>query len=158
MESILITGGSGTIGRELISAIDQSKYEIRVLSRSKKTIEGAKVFGWDINQNYIEEGVLENLDHLVHLAGSNVSSGRWTDKRKQEILDSRIKSLSLIKSKLRAPLKTFVSASGSSYYGTTTVDKIFAEDDKIKFENTDFLNEVTHKWEAAAKELSLIHI
>jgi uncharacterized protein YbjT (DUF2867 family) len=40
METVLITGGSGKIGKELIAKIDTSKYEIRILSRSKKSIDG----------------------------------------------------------------------------------------------------------------------
>jgi uncharacterized protein (TIGR01777 family) len=154
MESILITGGSGKIGRELIAKIDTSKFEIRVLSRSKKSIDGCKVFIWDIDQDYIAKEALENLDHVIHLSGSDVSAGRWTSKRKQEIKDSRIKSLDLINSNLTAPLKTLLSASGISYYGTRTVDTIFEETDIIKFEQTDFLAEVTHQWEAAAKSFS----
>jgi len=150
MESILITGGSGIIGREIISKIDKSKFEVRVLSRSKKNIDGCKVFGWDVDQDFIEDSALENLDHIIHLAGSNVSAGRWTNSRKKEILDSRIKSIELINSKLKKPLKTFISASGSSYYGTKTVEQIFSEEDEIQLAASDFLGDVTHKWEAAA--------
>ncbi|HKL67706.1 MAG TPA: NAD-dependent epimerase/dehydratase family protein, partial [Bacteroidales bacterium] len=77
--SVLITGGSGLVGRRLIPALTASGYEVRVLSRRKADIPGAKTYKWNIKDQFIEDGALENLDHIIHLAGSNIGKGRWTE-------------------------------------------------------------------------------
>ena len=150
METVLITGGSGKIGRELISKIDQTKYDVRVLSRSGKPISACSVFKWDVDNFSIDKKSLENLDHIIHLAGSDVSTGRWTSSRKKEIRDSRIKSLSLIETHLIRPLKSFTLASGISIYGTRTTAEIFSENSEIENKSDDFLAQVSEDWEAAA--------
>jgi uncharacterized protein (TIGR01777 family) len=152
METVLITGATGTIGGQLIPLLLAEGYNIRILTRNKsKSSIMSSVFEWDIDKGYIEEGALDNVDHIIHLAGASVSK-RWTDKTRQSILDSRIKAAELIYQKLEHRLKSFISASGISYYGTVTVDKIFTEKDKINYANDDFLADVTHKWEKAAEQ------
>ncbi len=154
METVLITGATGTIGGQLIPLLIQNGYAIRILTRNKtKGAINTAIYEWDIEKNYIEEGALEGVDHIIHLAGSSVSE-RWTSKRKQQILDSRIKAANLLFQHSNHPLKTFISASGISYYGTKTVDKIFKEEDIIKFNQSDFLAYVTHNWEKAADQFA----
>ena len=77
METILITGGSGKIGRALIGSLNQSEYDLRVLSRSTNPISGCAVFKWDVNNDYIDASALDNVDHIIHLAGADVSAKRW---------------------------------------------------------------------------------
>ena len=152
METVLITGATGTIGGQLIPLLIQVGYSVRILTRNKqKNGINTAIFEWDVQKEYIEEGALDGVDHIIHLAGSSVSQ-RWTTDRKQEILDSRIKSAGLLLKHLKLPLKSFISASGISYYGTKTVDKIFTEEDSIKFNQSDFLAQVTHNWENAADQ------
>lgn len=155
MATILITGGSGIIGSALIPQLTKKGHVVRVLSRTKSAISGAHVFSWDIDQELIEEGALENVDHIIHLSGYNVSEGRWTKRRKKQIEDSRIKAVAILKKHLKDhKLKSFISASGVSYYGTVTSDKIFTEDHLVKFKNTDYLAWVSHQWEHAAHQFA----
>lgn len=155
METVLITGATGTIGGQLLPLLIQEGYAIRILTRNKtKGAINTAIYEWDIEKDYIEEGALEGVDHIIHLAGSSVSE-RWTADRKQQILDSRIKAANLLFKHLKHPLKSFISASGISYYGTKTVDKIFKEEDIIKFNQDDFLAYVTHNWEKAADQFAI---
>ena len=151
MATILITGGTGIIGSALIPKLKEKGHEIRILSRSRKDHPHAKVFTWDIDEETIKDGALNEIDHIIHLAGYNVSEGRWTENRKQLIKDSRIKSVAVIKKHLGdQKIKSFISASGISIYGVTTSEQIFEEDTEVKLADNDFLGKVSVEWEKAA--------
>lgn len=154
-QKVLITGGTGLIGKRLTELLLQKGYEVAILSRGKKNIPSVKVYEYDTEKDYIETGALANTSHLIHLAGAGVADERWTEKRKKIILDSRIKPIELINRKLKAEqivLKSFVSASGSSYYGEDSGDKRNTEQDPP---NSDFLSYVTVEWEKAADLIAL---
>jgi len=152
MQNILITGGSGLIGQELSKQLKALNYGVAHLTRSLKQNAAYKQYRWDIAADYIDEKAFENTDIIIHLAGENVSNGRWTAQQKQKILDSRIKSAELISKHLKdKKLKAFISASGISYYGTVTSPQIFNENDPA---GTDFLAQVSVKWENAVHAMS----
>lgn len=151
MPKILITGGSGMIGQHLIPKLLKKGYDIHVLSRSKGSNDKYKIFQWDVEGSYIEDGALEGVDHIIHLAGYNVSEGRWTEKRKQLIYNSRVQSLQLLINHLEGKtIKSVISASGVSIYGTRTSDHIFQESDALTTTKDDFLANVSIDWENAA--------
>lgn len=147
---VLITGGTGLIGRELSKKLLQKGYEVAVLSRSKKKDADIKTCEWDPANNKIEEGAIETADYIIHLAGANLSDKRWTEKRKQIIVDSRVETAELLFNKVREAKsnpKAFISASAINYYGTVTSDRIFIENDPPA---GDFLGETCRKWELSA--------
>ncbi len=148
--SVLITGGSGLIGRYLTSALLSEGYKVSHLSR--RTVQSGKVmaFRWDPENNILDPSVFEGVDYVIHLAGANIGERRWTLKRKDEILSSRVDSAKLlhhviINNGIR--IKAFISASATGYYGSITSDKIYNENDMPA---TDFLGTTCRKWEEAA--------
>ncbi|WP_299056113.1 TIGR01777 family oxidoreductase [uncultured Polaribacter sp.] len=155
MAKILITGGSGLIGKRLTEILKNSNHTISILSRNpKKTHE----FKWDISADFIDKDALINTDYIIHLAGDGIADKRWSSDRKTEIIDSRVKSANLLFKKIKElniPLKGFISASGSNYYGAKTTTNIYQETDAA---GTDFLGEVCEKWEAAANEFKSLNI
>ncbi|PIF46135.1 hypothetical protein CLU96_3154 [Chryseobacterium sp. 52] len=147
-EIILITGAGGMIARELSKKIEK-EYTVRFLTRKKKHDND---FEWDIKKGTIDESALDNVSHIIHLAGANISEKRWTQERKQELISSRVDSAGLLLETIRKKkikLKSFISASGINYYGTVTTDKIYTEDDAS---GNDFLSEVVVVWEKAADD------
>ncbi|MBV8327677.1 TIGR01777 family oxidoreductase [Chryseobacterium sp.] len=145
-EIVLITGASGMIARELARKLE-NKYSVRFLTRRK---EHDNEYEWDIRKKTIDESALEDVSHIIHLAGANISEKRWTDERKKELISSRVDSAALLRNVLKKKeikLKSFISASGINFYGTMTSEKIFTEDDKP---GHDFLSEVVILWERAA--------
>ncbi|MCF2446078.1 TIGR01777 family oxidoreductase [Dyadobacter sp. CY345] len=157
-QKVLITGGTGLIGKRLTALLLQKGYEIAFLTRKKVNIPSVKVYEWDVKKNYIEAGALENTDYLIHLAGAGVADERWTEERKQEIFSSRIDSIELIARKfkeLNIRPKSFVSASGSSYYGEDTGDIQHTEHSPP---GKDFLSEVTIEWEKAADQIAALGV
>ncbi|AZA98888.1 TIGR01777 family protein [Chryseobacterium joostei] len=147
-EIVLITGASGMIARELVKRIG-NEYDIRLLTRKK---ERNNEYEWDIKKGTIDESALENVSHIIHLAGANISEKRWTEERKKELISSRIDSAGLLLNTLKKKdirLKSFISASGINYYGTETTEKNFTEKDSA---GSDFLSEVVVLWEKAAEK------
>lgn len=157
-KKVLITGGTGLIGKRLTHMLLQKGYEVAFLSRKKEDIPSVRVYEWDIKKGYIEEGALDNLHFLVHLAGTNVAEGRWTEERKKSILESRTESARLIARKLAErsgkPV-AFASASGISYYGQDTGDNRNTE---ATPPGNDFLSHVSIEWEKAADEIAALGI
>ncbi|WP_404985675.1 TIGR01777 family oxidoreductase [Chryseobacterium sp. M5] len=147
-EIVLITGASGAIARVLSKKLE-NQYSIRFLTRKK---EAENEFEWDLENQIVDENAFENVSHIIHLAGANISEKRWTEDRKKELISSRVDSAKLILNTLQKKnlkLKSFISASGINFYGTKTTDKIFTENDAP---GNDFLSEVVVIWEKAADE------
>lgn len=155
MKTVLITGGSGSIGMVLSRNLTQANFEVRHLTRNPNPAKKYKNFKWDIESGELDIKAFENLDYIVHLAGENVSAGRWTSAQKERIRNSRIKSLNLLLNKWPKGqrLSGLISASGISIYGTQTVDQIFSENDDF---GDDFLAQVSIEWEKAAAQFSRI--
>lgn len=147
-EIVLITGASGAIAKALSKKIEKD-FAVRFLTRKKKA---ENEFEWNLENNTIDERAFENISHIIHLAGANISEKRWTEDRKKELISSRVDSAKLILNTLKKKnlkLRSFISASGINFYGTKTTDKIFIENDAP---GNDFLSEVVMVWEKAADE------
>jgi uncharacterized protein (TIGR01777 family) len=155
MAKILITGGTGLVGKRLTAMLIERKHEVRILSRNPK---GVNEFKWDVSKNFIDAQVLDNIDFIIHLAGAGIADKRWSNERKKVIIDSRVATANLLFHKIKAQnisLTGFISASGSNYYGAQTSDKIFEEKEEA---GTDFLGDVCQKWEAAANQFKELNI
>lgn len=156
--NILITGGTGLIGKRLTEILLSKGHEVSILSRSKKQSEKVTFYTWDIAKQEIEKVAIQKADYIIHLAGANVGEGRWTDKRKKEIIDSRVQSGYLLLDAVKEHnpnLKGFISSSAVGYYGMVTKDKVFEETDKP---GVDFLAKVCEKWENTALKFKQLNI
>ena len=157
-QKVLITGGTGLIGKRLTALLLLKGYEVAYLVRKRLYIPSVKVYEWDIKNNFIEAGALENTDYLIHLAGAGIADERWSKKRKREIFSSRTDSIELIARQLKTlniTPKAFVSASGSSYYGEDTGDIQQTEQSPP---GNDFLSEVTLAWEKSGNEIAALGV
>lgn len=150
MKTVLITGGTGLVGKRLTELLLEKGYKVSILSRTAKKSDTINHFTWNIDKKEIDKQAVLTADYVIHLAGTSVADKRWTASRKKSIIDSRVESANLIYDVAKAEnhtLKAFISASGTNYYGTLTSDKIFKETDAPA---DDFLGEVCQLWEAAA--------
>ena len=146
MSKILITGGSGLIGRHLTKMLVDRDHEVAHLGRSKRS-STVKTFVWDVQNRSIEKDAFLGVDTIVHLAGEGIADKRWTPQRKRQILESRTQSTRLLFEHLKAnphQVKTFVSASAIGYYGFDNNDYEFSESDGP---GSGFLAEVVKSWE-----------
>jgi uncharacterized protein len=157
-KTILITGASGLIGKPLSRFLLQKGYRIYHLNRGGSFKDPrVKTFKWDVYNSKIDENCIEGVDAIIHLAGEGIAGKPWTKKRKQQIIESRTKSIRLLYDLLREKdhqVKTVISASAVGYYGDQR-DKLLTEDSEA---GNDFLGRSCLAWEQAVdagKELGL---
>ena len=158
MKKVLITGGSGLIGQRLSMKLHEKGYEVAILSRTKSNHTNTATYTWDIDLNIIDKEVINSCDYIVNLAGVNIGEKRWTAKRKQGIIKSRVESTKLIHNNIEKKnirLKAFISSSAIGYYGAISKEEIFVETDPHA---NDFLGQTCKAWEGAALKFSDIGI
>ncbi len=160
MKTILITGGTGLIGNALRQALQQKGYRIIILSREpdeKKNTSTLRYAKWDIEKNYIDKHAIADADYIIHLAGAGVADKRWTKKRKQEIIDSRIKSGELLVHSLETipnKVKAVISATAIGWYGADPVipnPTPFVETDPA---DNSFLGSTCQLWEQSIEPVT----
>lgn len=154
--SVLISGGSGLIGRYLTSVLLSEGYSVSHLSRSAGRFGKVRVYRWYPEKGYIDPAALEGTDYIIHLAGANIGEKRWSDKRKNEIITSRIESAKLLYAEVNKTgktLKAFISASAVGYYGSETTEIIHSETESPA---DDFLGNTCRLWEESADQFSSI--
>ena len=153
MPTVLVTGGTGLIGKRLCEKLKLAGFDVAILSQVRHNKSDFPVFYWNWKNGEVDEMALRNSDFIIHLAGANIAGARWTPQRKKLILDSRVKSSQFLHRKLKelnlGP-KAFVSASAVGYYGAITSKKIFKESDSAE---TDFLGTTCQLWEKAASNV-----
>lgn len=154
MGTVLITGGTGLIGRALCGWLLQKGYSVTVLTRGKQqqTMHGIQYAQWDPDKQVVDSNAIANADYIIHLAGAGVADKRWTAARKKKILESRTRSSDLLVKALKENahhVKAIISASGIGWYGedpSIPNPHPFVETDPA---DDDFLGETCRQWEAS---------
>lgn len=158
MKNILITGGSGFVGKHLTKLLVSSGYEVSWLTRKINSNKNIPQYSWNWENKILTAEAIEKADAIIHLAGANVGARRWNAKWKKEIYDSRIKSTEFLFEFVSThpnKLKTFIAASATGYYGCETSEKIFTESD---LSGTDFLAKTCSDWETSACKFNRLGI
>jgi uncharacterized protein len=155
MATVLITGGTGLIGKALIKELTNKGYDSIVLTRDKSRYKNtAKVSyaEWNVEKQTINKDAIAKADHIIHLAGAGIAERRWTEKRKKEIAQSRVQGGNLLVKTLKEvpnKIKTVVSASAIGWYGPDPQipnPRPFVETDAAA---KDFLGSTCRQWEEA---------
>lgn len=150
------------IGKRLAQMLVEKNYMVIILTRNineHRSVNGISYAGWDVKKGVIDKSAIEKADYIVHLAGANVADGRWTDKRKQEIVTSRTQSSALLVKALQEnnnKIKVVISASATGWYGedtATTLKNGFREDAPAA---GDFLGETCRLWEESIEPVSAL--
>jgi len=150
-KTILISGGTGLIGKALTESLLQKGHKVVILTRNKNKQSANPNVAykqWDVKNKTIDPDALEHVDAIVHLAGAGVVDRRWTDAYKQEILSSRTESSAILMQALanqKHQVKTFVSSSAIGWYGPDIANgKPFTEADESC---SDYLGTTCKLWE-----------
>ena len=149
---ILVSGSHGLVGSALVKSLIADRHEVVRLVRSKLEF-GADEVEWHPDQERIDSTRLEAIDAVIHLAGESIASGRWTDEKKREIRDSRVKGTTLLSRTLAQcpqPPSVFICASAIGYYGNRG-DEVLSE---TSAPGKDFLSSVCVEWEEATRAAS----
>jgi uncharacterized protein len=146
MKNILITGGSGLLGKKITVLLERKGYEVAWLSRNPKKYK-QKSFAWNVEKQSLDPEALQWSDGIIHLAGEGVADKRWSTSRKTAILKSRTQSTTLLYSSIQQSVKkpqVFVSASAVGFYGFQTGGNWMYESSPA---GNDFLAQVVIAWE-----------
>ena len=151
MRRVVITGGTGFVGKHLSALLEKENYEVVHLSRRREPGERFRSYRWDPGSGYCDKDAFRDGDTVIHLAGANIGEKRWTSRRKREIIKSRASAAGLIyKATVGSGIRpdAFITASGKDYYGTGISEKIYRENDPP---GNDFMGRTCRLWEAAAE-------
>lgn len=152
---IIISGGSGLIGRALTGEFDRQGHEVMVLSRSPGRVSGlpggAQALAWDGRSASGWGASADGSDVIINLAGAslageNLTGIRWTNKRKQTILDSRVNAGKAVMEAItaaRSKPRLLLQASAVGYYGPLDEQPVSEEQPK----GDGFLADVCQAWE-----------
>jgi uncharacterized protein (TIGR01777 family) len=146
-ERIAVTGASGLVGRALVPAL--RRRSIEVLRLVRRTPSAPDEVGWDPDAGTIDVEGLQGVAGVIHLAGDNIASGRWTEAKKAKIRDSRVRGTALLAgalAELSPRPRVMVSASAIGYYGARGDEPL----DESAPQGSGFLASVCGQWEAAA--------
>ena len=158
--NILITGATGLIGRKLTNDLLLNGYAVNYLTTRKSQIKSnSKINGyyWNPEKNIIDLECFKNVDTIINLAGSNIAK-RWSDSNKLDILNSRIKSLNLLKHSIsnnKINIKKIISASAIGIY-PSSVDNVYKENESLISDS--FLGKVVCQWESAVNSFKDLEI
>ncbi len=146
-KTVLIAGGRGFIGRSLSILLADKGYEVYKLTRSPK--KDSHII-WNPKKKFIDEKVLDNIDILVNLLGENIGEGRWTEKRKKLLVDSRVDTTTFLCELSQKMPKL------SYYIGASAID-CYEKDNKIHIESdpygNSFLALLIKDWEDSTDKL-----
>ncbi|MCC8410804.1 TIGR01777 family oxidoreductase [Mucilaginibacter sp. UR6-1] len=150
-KKILLTGGSGGLGKQLTSLLLSKGYSVSILSRGEGKDKRVQTYKWDVNKGIIDDACIDGVDTIIHLAGAGIADERWTDERKKIIIESRTKSIALVYDLLKRKsnkVRFVISASGIGYYSDRG-DELLTEENPPA---NDFLGQCCVLWEQAVDE------
>lgn len=158
---VIITGGTGLIGKALANSLAHDHHDVIVLSRNKNKTSGlaggVQVVEWDARTAQGWGALADGTGAIINLAGESIAGegfppSRWTPERKRRIRDSRVNAGKAITEAIKAANNkpsVLIQSSAVGYYGTHG-DQDITEDAPA---GSDFLSDVSKEWEAATAEV-----
>ena len=154
----LITGGTGLIGKSIVQLLIEKNHHINVLSRKKgEDTKQIRYYQWSPKNQTIDFTCIDNVDVIINLAGENIF-GLWTKSKKKKSLDSRVKSLQLLKKLIKNRpnnVKQIISASAIGIFPNS--QEIIFDENSTQKGNT-FLANVVKEWEREIESLKAFKI
>lgn len=149
--NILLTGGTGFIGRALTQALLDEGHSLTLLTRQiapKDFLQAVKFC-----QNLADFTHLNNFDAVINLAGEPIFDNQWTNAQKQILQQSRLdltRKLADLIRKSDNPPHTFISGSATGYYGDLPPSANFYDETTACGAN--FTAQLCQQWEAEASK------
>ncbi len=164
MPAVLITGGTGLIGRNLTRHFIAKGYEVMIVSRKAPRSSNHSLitfYNWDIDKEKIDSEAIARANYIINLAGAGVMDKKWTKKYKKQIVESRTKSSELLIKALREipnHVKAIISASAIGWYGKDpnkeVAKHLFVETDPA---DKNFLGETCRLWEESIEGVNQLN-
>ncbi len=144
---IIISGASGLIGKPLVKNLRKHGHEVIQLVRRAPLSNESQ---WNPATGQIDASIIDGADAVIHLSGAGIGDRRWTAKYKQELLESRTKSTSLLALTIANCTKkpsVFLSGSAIGIYGPRGDEQL----DERSTHGSSFLADICKQWEDVAK-------
>jgi uncharacterized protein (TIGR01777 family) len=158
---VAVTGATGFIGQALCNELAKESKVIALTRRPKKAfsvlVEPVDIVKWNSKKPEYWQKYLEGLDVIINLAGANVASGRWTEHRKEDILNSRLETIHILFEaikNIKAKPKLFIQSSAIGFYGCRDEEKL----DEDSEAGEGFLSLVCKEIESACQEIESLGI
>jgi len=156
-KSVLIAGGTGFIGQQLVGKFLAEGYSVKVLTRNLKKARKvlppeAYAIKWPSDNEKLLLGNQQTCEAIINLVGENIGSKSWSDKNKKNLINSRVNSVNQLSEILKLmpqKPKVWIQASAIGYYGSNVVDPTY-ESGSL---GSGFLATVVNSWEKAFKEV-----
>ncbi|CAN1212833.1 TIGR01777 family oxidoreductase [Tumidithrix helvetica PCC 7403] len=155
---VIVTGATGFVGVRLVEQLHSLGNQVVVLARNpekatrqfpKEFFSNVEIVGYTPLKLGAWTSALSGCDAVVNLAGTSIVGQRWSEQRKQEIIESRAGTTKILVEAIQAAAvkpKVLVSGSAIGYYGSDETQSF----DEYSFAGQGFLAEVCQAWEAAA--------
>ncbi len=160
MKTILITGATGLIGKEIVRFCHQNQWVVHFLTTSKQKLKhehNYKGFYWNPDENVIDSACFVGVDTIINLVGAPISN-RWTTSYKNTIISSRIDTAKLLLDTIKAhqfSIDHVISASAIGLYPSSQT-KYY--DEELTNSSKSFLGTVVQKWEEAIDQFKDIGV
>lgn len=160
---VIITGGAGLIGRPLARLLLDLGYGVVVLTRSGNaqfsgaSASGAKYVLWDGRTAGSWGNLVDGAKAVINLAGENIGQGRWDEKKKWRIRQSRLDAGKAVVEAVRRAVKkpeVLIQASAVGYYGDRGAEMIT----EASTPGRGFLAETARDWEQSAAEVDIMGV
>ena len=152
---VLIAGGTGQIGRLLISRMLEEGHTVWVLSRNPQKANlphGVRVVGWDGRSPVGWQNVLEQVDAVINLTGENLGAARWSAQRKALLRSSRLEPAKAITDAIAASTHRptlLLQSSAVGFYGISPNQEV----DENSPAGSDYLSQLVVDWENASQPI-----
>jgi uncharacterized protein len=155
-----VTGSSGLLGSALVKALGASGHQVLRLVRQNPPPSGSAI--WDPLADHMDPSPLSGADAIIHLAGENLASSRWTEAKKRRMAESRLRPTSLLSrtiAQMKDQPRAMLCASATGFYGNRG-DEILTEDSPP---GQGFAAELCQQWEkstapASAAGVRVVHL
>jgi uncharacterized protein (TIGR01777 family) len=162
MQTVLISGGTGMVGKYLTKFLTEKGYKVIVLSRklaiNPLANSSVSFAAWDIKKQKMDIAALQQADYIIHLAGAGVMEKKWTNEYKKEIVSSRVESAKLIIESLKKypnKVQAVISASAIGFYGKDAEPPISFTEDAAA--DKSFLGETCRLWEESINPVTTLN-
>jgi uncharacterized protein len=153
--NIILTGGTGLIGKRVVATLLSEQHSVSVLTRQARQSDnnGVRFLQWDAASMGTWAEEFHTVDAVIHLAGEGIFDERWTAEVKKRLVESRTKTARLLVEAIasaEAKPRVMVSMSGVGYYGDR--GNALLDESAPPGRPDDFLAQLSVEWEAAANE------
>ncbi|MBB3661234.1 MULTISPECIES: TIGR01777 family oxidoreductase [Prauserella salsuginis group] len=143
---VMVAGSSGLLGGALVTRLRTAGHDVLRLVR--RTPRAADERGWEPPAGRIDDGAFDGVDAVVNLCGAPLASSRWSDARKQHLVDSRVEPTEVIAETVaRHGIPVLLNASGINVYGDTGDREV----DETAPTGSGFLADLCREWESATE-------